>query len=86
MPVKRHQPILPAEVSSNPDIMGGMPCVRGTRVPAETIVAYLRAGYSRREIFEDYPSLPLDGIDAVKAWAAENGIDVTPTKTRTSAA
>jgi uncharacterized protein (DUF433 family) len=43
--------------------------VRGTRVPAETIVAYLRSGYSRQDIYDDYPSLPLDGIDAVIAWA-----------------
>jgi uncharacterized protein (DUF433 family) len=36
-----------------------------------TIVAYLRAGRSSREIFEDYPTLPVDGIDAVAAWAEE---------------
>jgi uncharacterized protein (DUF433 family) len=29
----------------------------------------LRAGHSPQEIFEDYPSLPVDGIDAVIAWA-----------------
>ncbi len=34
-----------------------------------TIVAYLRAGRTNREIFEDYPTLPVDGIDAVIAWA-----------------
>jgi uncharacterized protein (DUF433 family) len=49
--------------------MGGMPVVRGTRVPAETIVEYLWAGHSATDIFQDYPSLPLDGIDAVIAWA-----------------
>ncbi|MDO8360808.1 MAG: DUF433 domain-containing protein, partial [Devosia sp.] len=41
----------------------------GTRVPAEVVLAYLRAGHSSQEIFEDYPTLPLDGIDAVIAWA-----------------
>ena len=60
---------IPAIVWSNPAILGGRPVVRGTRVPAATIVAYLREGYSRQDIFEDYPSLPLDGIDAVIAWA-----------------
>jgi uncharacterized protein (DUF433 family) len=49
--------------------MSGAPVIRGTRVQAETIVTYLRTGRSRREIFEDYPSLPIDGIDAVIAWA-----------------
>ena len=76
MPLVRTKPFLPAEISSNPDILGGTPCVRGTRVPAETIVAYLRAGRSDREIFRDYPSLPLDGIEAVRRWALEKGISL----------
>jgi uncharacterized protein (DUF433 family) len=58
--------------------MGGQPVVRGTRVPAATIVAYLRAGHSDQEIFQDYPSLPLDGIEAVIAWArVEMGVDLS---------
>lgn len=58
----------PARVTSNPEIMGGEPCVEGTRVPAETILAEIRAGTSRLEIFRHYPSVPPDGIDAVLAW------------------
>jgi len=63
--------LAPSEVVSVDGILGGMPCVRGTRVPAETVLAYLREGYSRAEIFKDYPSLPLDGIDACIRWDAE---------------
>lgn len=85
MPLKRHQVGLPAEVHSNPDILGGMPVVRGTRVPAETIVAYLRDGYSKRDIFEDYPYLPFDAVEAVQSWAAQQGIHLTP-KARNPAA
>jgi uncharacterized protein (DUF433 family) len=65
----KKSPTVEAEVVSDPSIMSGDPVVRGTRVPAETIVAYLRAGRSNREIFEDYPTLPVDGIDAVIRWA-----------------
>ena len=65
----RKRPIVPAEIASDPSVMSGAPVVRGTRVQAETILTYLRAGHSNREIFEDYPSLPIDGIDAVTAWA-----------------
>jgi uncharacterized protein (DUF433 family) len=61
--------MIPAEIVSDPSVMGGVPVVRGTRVQAETILAYLRAGHGSREIFEDYPSLPVDGIDAVRVWA-----------------
>lgn len=63
------RPAIGAEVVRDPSVMDGTPVVGGTRVPAETILAYLRAGHSRQEIFEDYPSLPVDGIDAVVAWA-----------------
>ena len=60
---------VPAEVVVDPSVMSGDPVVRGTRIPAETIVAYLKAGRSAREIFEDYPTLPIDGIAAVERWA-----------------
>ncbi len=65
----RKPPVIPAEVVSDPAVMSGEPVVRGTRVPAETIVAYLREGMTNIEIFEDYPTLPVDGIDAVVRWA-----------------
>ena len=57
-----------AEVTSDPSVMGGEPVIRGTRIPAQTISAYLVAGRTDREIFEDYPSLPIDGIEAVRRW------------------
>lgn len=69
MTALRKSPAISSEVVCDPSIMSGDPVVRGTRVPAMTIVAYLRAGRTPREIFEDYPTLPVDGIDAVVAWA-----------------
>jgi uncharacterized protein (DUF433 family) len=65
----REPDVKPAEVVSVPDIMGGDWTVSGTRVPAETIVAYLRAGHTHAEILDDYPSLPVDGVEAVIRWA-----------------
>ncbi len=67
-----------AKVAFVPGILGGEhEVVAGTRVPARTIIAYIKDGYSDSEIFEDYPSLPPDGIDAVRAWASANQIDVS---------
>ena len=66
----RMKPVLvPTEVVRDPSMMSGEPVIRGTRILAETILTYLRSGSSRREIFADYPSLPVDSIDAVAAWA-----------------
>ncbi len=53
--------------------MGGMPCVGGTRVPAETVLAYLREGAGVEEIVGDYPYLPLGAVDAVMRWARTAG-------------
>lgn len=69
-----------SEIVEDPTIMGGAPTVRGTRVPAETIVLCLREGSSDSEIFLNYPTLPVDGIHAVRRWAAERGMSVAPDK------
>jgi uncharacterized protein (DUF433 family) len=76
MALTKAKPFLPAEVWSSPDIMGGMPCIRGTRVPAMTIVAEIRGGSTREDIFHHYPSLPIDGIEAVRRWAEEQHISL----------
>lgn len=56
-------------VVSDAGILGGMPVVLGTRVPAATLVAYLRSGYSEADITEDYPTLPAAWAAAVQNWA-----------------
>ncbi len=58
----------PGKVVSNPNILGGTPVLEGTRVPADTVLAEVRAGSSRFEIFRHYPSIPLDGIEVCIAW------------------
>ena len=72
------------EVVEDPTVMSGEPVVRGTRILARTILNYLRSGYRAEEIFKDYPSLPVDGIDAVERWAhATYGPDWKSTKALT---
>ena len=69
-------PLIRSEVVRDPSVMSGDPVIRGTRIPAMTIVAYLQAGHSHREIFEDYPTMPVDGVNSVIDWAdAELGRD-----------
>jgi uncharacterized protein (DUF433 family) len=57
------------EVVCDPTVMSGEPVVQGTRILAETILSYLRADCPAEQIFRDYPTLPVDGIDAVARWA-----------------
>jgi len=78
---ERRYPLIPAEVTSNPDIMGGWPCIAGTRVPAMQVVIEIRGGATDSEIFDNYPSVPVDGIEAVREWAKANGISLDPNAT-----
>ena len=71
------EPPQPASVVSTPGIMGGVPCVLGTRVPAETILASINEGMSVYEILRGYPYLPMDAVDAVVEWARSNGRDIS---------
>jgi uncharacterized protein (DUF433 family) len=42
-------------ITSKPDIMGGAPCIVGTRVPIDIIVSLLKQGYTLKKIDKMYP-------------------------------
>jgi uncharacterized protein (DUF433 family) len=69
MPAPKQTAAAGTEVVEDPTVMSGEPVVRGTRILARTILNYLRSGFHAEDIFKDYPSLPVDGIDAVERWA-----------------
>ncbi len=54
----------------SPEICGGEPVLRGTRVLVRTVLASLAEGATIGEIIEDFPSLSETGIRAVIAFAA----------------
>ena len=58
-------------IRSDPDIMGGKPCIVGTRVTVETIVRRFAEGYTVPEILADYPNIAQDDIIAAMDFAAE---------------
>lgn len=51
-------------------IMGGVPCVGGTRIPVSTVVALVASGLTTEQIRADYPQLDADDIRACLAYAA----------------
>ena len=44
-------------VHSDPEIMGGTPVFRGTRVPVQTLLDYLTDGFSLNEFLTYFPSV-----------------------------
>ncbi len=44
-------------IISNPEIMNGTPCFRGTRIPFQNMMDYLEAGHSLGEFLQQFPSV-----------------------------
>ena len=57
-------------VSIDHRVMGGVPCVRGTRIPVATVVGMVAEGMSTDEILADFPQLTLDDIREALRYAA----------------
>ena len=49
--------ILDTVIHSDPNILGGTPVFRGTRVPLKNLVDYLAAGDSLDEFLDHFPSV-----------------------------
>ncbi|GAJ96059.1 DUF433 domain-containing protein [Rhizobium rhizogenes] len=61
-----------AAVVSDPEILGGKPVLKGTRIPVYTIAAMLAANTPEDEILEDYPSLDLVKLKLAAVYAKAN--------------
>lgn len=47
-------------ILSNIEIMGGTPCLAGTRVPFQTLLDYLEGGDSLDQFLADFPTVSRD--------------------------
>ncbi len=59
------------QIASDPMVMTGLPCVKGTRVTVGSIVRQVAAGRSPGEICRDYPYLTEDSVRAALEFAAD---------------
>jgi uncharacterized protein (DUF433 family) len=55
----------PTYISRDPEIMSGVPCFRGTRVPVQTLFDYLEGTSSLEDFLEDFPSVSREAAVAV---------------------
>lgn len=58
-------------ITVNPSQMGGMPCIRGLRIPVATIVGMIADGMTETEILAAYPDLEREDIREALRYAAE---------------
>ncbi len=57
-------------IESRPDIMLGKPVFRGTRIPVDLVLRKLGEGASEEDLFDAYPRLRRDDIQAALLYAA----------------
>ncbi len=60
-------PTFPAVVR-DPEVMGGVPVIRGTRLPARMLFARIKGGETVDSIVAEYPYLGRDAILAAVAY------------------
>lgn len=58
-------------ITVSPDQMGGVPCVRGLRIPVATVVGMIADGMSEPEIVAAYPDLEPEDVREAIQYAAE---------------
>ncbi|MBK9243249.1 MAG: DUF433 domain-containing protein [Burkholderiales bacterium] len=57
-------------ITTNAEVCGGRPCIRGLRMRVKDILDLLANGASVEEILADYPYLERDDITAALQYAA----------------
>ena len=60
-----------SRITTNPNQMGGVPCIRGLRIPVATLMGMVADGMTNAEILEAYPDLEKEDIVEVLRFAAE---------------
>ncbi len=57
-------------IESRLGVLGGKPCIRGTRISVEFIVELAASGASREDIVREYPQLTSDDVAEALRYAA----------------
>ena len=60
-----------SRITVDPNQMGGVPCIRGLRIPVATVVGMVAEGMSETEILQAYPDLQAEDIREALRYAAE---------------
>ena len=58
-------------ITTNPDVMGGVPCIRGLRFPVASVVAMVADGMTTNEILAEHPDLTGEDVHESLLYAAE---------------
>ena len=57
-------------IVSDPSVLGGKPCIRGTRISVEFILELIASGASRDDIVRGWPNLAAEDVEEAVLYAA----------------
>jgi uncharacterized protein (DUF433 family) len=60
-----------SRITVNPQQMGGVPCIRGLRIPVATVVGMVAESMTDADILAAYPDLEFEDIRESLRFAAE---------------
>jgi len=58
-------------ITIDPTVMGGVPCLRGLRIPVATVVNMIAGGMTPADVVEELPPLELADVTAALRFAAD---------------
>ena len=59
---------MPDIIQTKPNVLGGMPVFRGTRIPIERVMALFVQGYKIKDFKSDYPYLKITKKDIAEIF------------------
>lgn len=75
-PAARRLPIMQSTLDElivcDAGVLGGKPCIRGTRVSVQHVLEFLASGQSREAFLEAYPHVRPEGFAAALHYAAKS--------------
>jgi len=60
-------------IVTDPEILGGTPCFKGTRVPLATFLDHIEIGYSLDRFIKGYSSVRREQAALVLEWFSDEG-------------
>ncbi len=57
-------------IVTRPEVLGGKPCIRGTRISVDFLLDLFASGASRDDILKAYPHLQPEDIEEAMRFAA----------------
>lgn len=63
---------MPDWITSSPGVLGGKPCIRGTRISVEHVMELLASGANREDILRAHPQITPEGLAAALQYATRS--------------